>query len=277
MRATIEGGGAMSEFERDTAIAQVGVTLFEGRVSPAWWVGRGPNGGFVTALFVRALEATLPAPELAARSLTVHFVAPMVEGPCQIATRIERVGRTLTSLSARMTQGDHLCALALAAYARSRTSLTYSEGVMPAPPATDALLVGLGRFVPPAAERYEFRGLLGDPPFSGSSRAEVGGWIRLKDPSIADTALVAAFTDAWYPAPFPRLTAPIGAPTIDLTIHFRANLPLQGATADDFYLGVFRSRLAAEGFFEEDGELWSKDGVLIAQSRQLAMLPTARE
>jgi len=57
----------------------------------------------------------------------------------------------------------------------------------------------------------------------------------------------------------------IGVPTIDLTIHFRART--EGLTGPA--LAIFRSRASAEGFFEEDGELWSQDGTLLAQSRQL--------
>jgi hypothetical protein len=37
-------------------------------------------------------------------------------------------------------------------------------------------------------------------------------------------------------------------------------------------LARFVSRAAGGGFFEEDGELWSRDGVLLVQSRQLALL-----
>jgi hypothetical protein len=63
-------------------------------------------------------------------------------------------------------------------------------------------------------------------------------------------------------------------PTVDLTIHFRAGLPMSGLGPDDFVLGHFRTRTVADGFLEEDGELWTAGGGLIAQSRQLAiMLP----
>ena len=61
-------------------------------------------------------------------------------------------------------------------------------------------------------------------------------------------------------------------PTIDLTIHFREPLPLVGAQSDDWSLGVFCSSHARAGFIEEDGEIWSSDGILLAQARQLALL-----
>jgi acyl-CoA thioesterase len=62
-----------------------------------------------------------------------------------------------------------------------------------------------------------------------------------------------------------------GIPTIDLTVHFRASLPSPGARPDEFCLAVFQSQRAHQGFLEESGEIWSRDGVLLAQSRQLAV------
>ena len=41
---------------------------------------------------------------------------------------------------------------------------------------------------------------------------------------------------------------------------------------EDFVLGRFSSRLALGGAWEEDGELWSPAGELLAQSRQLALI-----
>jgi acyl-CoA thioesterase len=81
-----------------------------------------------------------------------------------------------------------------------------------------------------------------------------------------------AYADGWVPAVFSRTREPIGVPTVDLTIHFRAPLPLAGATPDDYYLVVFRAPLSHGGFMVEDGEIWSPDGRLVVQARQLAVV-----
>jgi acyl-CoA thioesterase len=120
-------------------------------------------------------------------------------------------------------------------------------------------------------QNYSVRTALGEEAFSGGA-PNSGVWIRAREPRLLDAPLAAAILDAWFPAPFVRLARPVLAPTIDYTVHFRTPLPPPGAEPEDAYLAVFSSGLARHGFVEEDGELWSADGVLLAQSRQLALL-----
>jgi acyl-CoA thioesterase len=56
-------------------------------------------------------------------------------------------------------------------------------------------------------------------------------------------------------------------PTLELTVQLRGQLPRGG----DWALGRYRTRLARQGFMEEDAEIFSRDGELLAQSRQLAL------
>ena len=206
-----------TRFDRDTEVHQLersaGVTRYQGRIDSGWWVVRGPNGGYVAALVLRALANSAGA-DRAPRSLTVHYTAPP-EACASFASMI------------------------------------------------------------PMHDRYDYRFAIGALPGAGMDRALVGGWIRSAEHRVADAALVAAFTDAWPPACFAWARERDGlgpVPTVDLTIHFRRDLPLANAAPDDFYLAVFRSRFAEQGFVEEDGEVWSRDGMLLAQSRQLAVI-----
>jgi acyl-CoA thioesterase len=100
----------------------------------------------------------------------------------------------------------------------------------------------------------------------------VGGWLRPDPPEPLDAPAVAFLLDAFWPAVYPRLEEPMGAPTIDLTIHFRRAVP----PTEEPLLAAFNTRLVHEGFFEEDGEIWTPDGELLAQSRQLGLLVARR-
>ena len=93
---------------------------------------------------------------------------------------------------------------------------------------------------------------------------EFGSWLiphalRLGVPEIAKSLIrsPAVRTDGRF----------AGAPTLDLTIHFRAPV-----ASGEWVLADYRSRFSAGGVWEEDGELWAPDGTLLAQSRQLALI-----
>jgi acyl-CoA thioesterase len=264
---------AATAFDAAIAVRPVGPGRYGGEASPGWSAPNGPNGGYLAAIVLQALTAEVADAERAPRSLTLHYLRPPAAGALDVAVAVERTGRNVTSLTARLTQHGRLCVLALAAFSRDLPSALDYAAPPPELPAADELEV----HPPPAgapeiSHRLQVRPAVGAAPFSGADEAVTGGWLRLAEPRPADAAAAALYCDAWLPAPYTRLTRLAPAPTLDLTIHFRARLPLDGADPAAPVLGVFRSGTSAQGFFEEDGELWSPGGVLLAQSRQLALL-----
>ena len=65
-----------TRFDRDTAVRPAGDGLLDAAIDPGWFIVRGPNGGYVAALMLRALLHAVDDPSRAPRSLTVHFTAP---------------------------------------------------------------------------------------------------------------------------------------------------------------------------------------------------------
>src|SRR4051795_10282291 len=110
MRAPYGPRLAMSKFERDTTVTEVEPGVYEGQVNRDWWIVFGPNGGFLAAMMVKAMGAAVADDTRAARSLTIHYTAAPKEGPIRVRTTIERAGRSLTTISARMEQGERLIA-----------------------------------------------------------------------------------------------------------------------------------------------------------------------
>jgi acyl-CoA thioesterase len=264
----------MNRFQRDTAVEPLGGGRFAARIDRGWWIVRGPNGGYVAAILLRALRAAVADPARLPRSFTVHFTSPPTEGPAEVATALERVGRTVTTATARLEQGGKLRALALAAFGTPRTGPDFAHLVRPEVTPPERAVPLASSFPIPMRERFESRAVFG-PPGPASPEAVSGGWIRLREePGPVEPELVAAYTDAWPPAVFSQI-APTdlasGVPTVDLTVHFRAAWPAE-LDPTEFALVVFRSRLARDGFVEEDGEVWTRSGLLLAQSRQLALI-----
>ncbi len=264
----------MTGFEEATAVEALGGGAYTAFSDPRWAAPIGPNGGYLAAIVLRAMQAELADPGRPARSITLHYLRPPQPGEIRVDVAVERSGRRLSTLTARLGQQGRDCVLAVAAF-----SGPLGEGVdaftapMPAaPPVTELEQWGPHEQAPPIAHRCRIFPALGAVPFSGADEALSGGWMTLHEPQPVDAPVLALYADLWLPAVFSRLTRPVAAPTIDLTVHFRDPVAAAAVEPAAPVLGVFRSDYAADGLVEEDGELWSPDGVLLAHSRQLALL-----
>ena len=265
----------MTTFSDGIAVERTDADVFEGAVHPGWQVVRGPHGGYISALILNALTQRLDDRDRAIRSFTTHFIAVPQEGPVTVRTTLERSGRSMSFLSARLEQDGGVLATSLAAFSMPWEGFEFDDTTMPDVPSPENSISvpddapGL----PPFLRNLDMRFCIGYPPLHiGADEALLGGWFRLREPQVVDAPVAAMLLDAWAPPVFPRSDVPIVCPTIDLTMHFRSALPLPETKPDDYYLGRFSSTLSRDGFVEEDGVMWAPDGTVVAQSRQLSLV-----
>lgn len=257
----------MTEFDTDTALEARGDGVFEGNVTDRWMIGGGPNGGYIASFLMRGLMAVSPQPH--ALSLTTHYVGRPEPGPCEVRVGITTATRNHAFLDASLSQAGTVRAHCIAVFGQRREDQLVD--MLRTTPATSEPGVGAAREANPAApfpmsflERFDYRDPTATDMFSAApdGPARVGGWTRLVDRDL-DALAVPLFCDCWPPPMF-RRHGPGMAPTIELTVHFRNN-PEPG-----WVWCSFESRALSGGYVEEDGEVWSESGVLLAQSRQLS-------
>lgn len=284
----------MTEFERSTAVRPLGSGRFAAEIDPGWGIPVGPNGGYVAAIMVRALEAHVaPDRDRRLRSLTCHYLRTPAVGRIDLDVHVVRSGRRFSTgrLSARQDGTEVLIALASFAVPDLAIAATWTPpppDVHPAP-GRDADVVSPDQYRPQDGRWSRVDGLgtlyerlrcaprfgtgrpFADAGIAPGSGPETGGWLMLNDPQPIDAAYAALCADAWWPPAFEALPRRAVAPTIDLTIHIRADIPPDGLP-DQPILGRYMSSASVGGLVEEDGELFLADGTLLAQSRQLALL-----
>jgi acyl-CoA thioesterase len=290
----IEQDAPTTDFDRATALWPLGDGRFSGEVEDGWGAPPGPNGGYLAAILTRALQLELvPTGERQLRTLAVHYLRPSRPGPIEVAVELVRSGRrfttgrvtayqdgkeTMTGLGAFATPGLPAAATWSPALPATAPPPARAAGNVPGAdyrPDSDGWLETTAE-MPSIVSRVKIAPRLGGKPFSGRALAPgepavTGGWIQPPTPRQIDAAYVALLADVWWPPSLEPLTAAAIAPTIDLTIHVRADIPPEGLP-DQPVLGRFTTAAAVGGTMEEDGELYLADGTLLAQSRQLALL-----
>lgn len=267
-----------SRFDQAVTVRRLGPGRYAAAVDPGWSGPVAPNGGVLAATMIRAAQAELGPGAPPLRSISAHYLAAPAAGAIELQVEPLRVGKRVTFVDVRMRQHDQLVAQATIIGSTERPTDTAMASEPPLVPAFDEVAAIEGSVVPgepPIFDRLEMRPVFGAGIFSGASEAVTGGWLAFRDDAAPlDAARLCALTDLWWPAVFTARTSLVGIPTLQLTVHLRS-------TRTEVHwpvLARYESRNALEGHVDESGEVWSADGRLLAESRQLALLlPFPRE
>lgn len=260
----------MTSFDRATALEPAGEGAFRALISEDYWVQVGPNGGYLTALALRAALTAVPEPERLPRSIHARFLSPPHAGACELQVSVLRRGRTMTTVAVRMLQDGRGFLEASACFSEPFSDIAFDDAKRPS-----AVPIEAGEPLPkaiPLNHRYDMVRAIGEP-FRTGARALGGGYLRFAEPRPIDALALAALWDGWPPAVFTRAIEQRfrgAVPTVEASCFFRA--PQHVVPAGEHVLIQVESRSARDGFVEEDAELWTTDGVLLLQSRQVALL-----
>ncbi len=244
------------------------------RIHEGWDIAGNANGGYLLAIAVRAMAAAAERPH--PLTVTAHYLSPGHPGPVTIAPRIVKSGRRLATVAATM-YGPEKPLMELLGSFGDLNQLEGPQRVDASPPdlpppeecprAVHNPEVG---FPPPLMEQMELRIHPDDARFlSGepSGHPLIRGWLRLPDDEAVDAFGLLLATDSFPPTVFNARLPIAWTPTVELTAHVR------GIPEPGWLRCRFSTRFISGGMLEEDGEVWDSTGRLVAQSRQLALIP----
>ena len=241
-------------------------------IAEGWDIAGNANGGYLLAITARAMSAAIDRPDPI--TVTGHYLAPGQPGPASVTVDITKQGRTFGTATATLAVEDRPLLRVLGTFGE----LVDNDGPQlvdleppPMPSPEECIPVNATEtFPPPFMGKVELRLHPEDATFlrgNPSGHARMRGWFRLRNGEPTDTISLLCASDAFPPTVFNANLPVAWTPTIELTTHVRYRPEL----------GWLRCRFATHfvsgGFLEEDGEIWDATGRLVAQSRQLALVP----
>lgn len=268
------GPDARRDFADATRVRSAGDGRFDAEIAEGWDIVGNTNGGYLLSIAGRAMAAAADRPDPV--SVTAHYLAPGRPGPATVQTSVVRSGRRFATVRAGMSSGGRDLLAVLGTFG----DLSVDDGApdlhvdggppdLP-PPEQCTPIVPAAPFPPPFMGHVELRMHPDDADFLEGRRSgtpRMRGWFRLPDAEPVDTITLLTAVDAFPPTIF-NADLPVGwTPTLELTAHIRAR-PAPGWVACRF-----TTRFVTGGFLEADGEVWDATGRLVAQSRQLALVP----
>lgn len=274
---------------------------FAATLHPQWNGPLTPHGGLMIACVLRAVDATVNEDQsLQARTLSCHFLRPPENGDVEISVTPVRTGRRFVNTSAELSQGGRPCVVVQLTHAKR--GLVQAGRWQPRPPATsepptraadtlpdhryfadpDGHWLAMNELMPRFFRQMKVAPRFGHIPFSAPTvdprgdGTENGGWLMPSFSRAVDPLWLAVCCDAFWPSAMQALDTPLMSPTLDLTIHLRAELPPEGLP-DQPLLAHNRTVALLDGLGDTETRVFSADGDLLAQARQLQFVAPLTE
>ncbi|MEM1231883.1 MAG: thioesterase family protein [Pseudomonadota bacterium] len=245
---------------------------FEADIAPGWDVAGNTNGGYLMALAAGVMRTHSERSDPV--TLTAHYLRPVQPGTVQIDCETIKQGKAFGTVRATLSRDDKALVTLLGAFGTLGAAGAQALKVDAAPPELPPVEACDQReafeFAPPLHHQVDMRLHPEDAGFAignPTGNATMRGWFRLKDGEPLSTQALLLALDAFPPTVFNARLPVAWTPTVELTAHLRAQ------PAPGWLRARFSTRFVTGGFLEEDGELWDDTGALVAQSRQLALVP----
>ncbi|UXA10689.1 thioesterase family protein [Mycobacterium sp. SMC-8] len=250
--------------------------VLRGHTSPDWANMVGPFGGVTAAALLRAVQLQ---PDRAGDpvALTVNFVAPVLDGEFDIATKPVRTNRTNQHWLIELSQEGSIRTNATAVFGFRRDTWSDTERQPPSAPAPEDIVpTGLPEMVVWAGN-YDMRYVEGAVPRPDGGPVDSSTttlWARDRQGRAVDFPSLAALSDIFYPRVFLRRGALCPAGTISLTTYFHVDADELSAVDGEFVLCRSRANRFARGYFDQSGEIWSRSGDLLVTTHQVVYFKT---
>ena len=255
-------------FDSAIHLDALGEGRFRGHTSEKYWNFVGPFGGITaaTALYGILQRAERIGDPL---SLTTNFMAPIKAGEFTVETKLVRSNRSTQHWSVHLVQDDEPVLGAIAVFAARRETWGLHEAVPPAAPPPEACKKFEPRLEILWPKMYEMRYARGK--FGAENPDSVThAWLSDLPARPLDHASLTAICDAFFPRIFlrrPRM-APIATVSLNIYFHVDAGDLAKEGTAP--VLCVAKAQVFNKGYYDQEGQVWGRDGVLLATTQQVA-------
>ncbi len=245
-------------------------------IHDGWDIGGNANGGYLLAIAARAMADATDRPPV---TITCHYLRPAAPSAGEVVVDLVRSGRRFATATAQLRVDDAAVLQLVGTFGDQQPGgpIASLDGPVELPdyavchqrPDTaesPALMAKLASRIHPDDTGFS----TGEP----SGRPIVRGWFAFADESSGliehqpiDVFGLLLASDSFPPSVFNTELPVAWVPTVELTVHVR------GVPAPGPLRCAFRSRFIQDGLVDEEGEIWDSTGHLVAQSRQLALLP----